>query len=260
VKLLLPSFLIVPLYLALSLGARNAATAATPVAIPTLPEAIAGVPEFNTTGGKASAGSAGFVKLKDGTQSYIVSARHLLGPEGAFDGQVAAKDVPAFVRSIRITSFFSGSVRNYHVAGLLVPATRLETHSGEPLDDLAVYLIEDQLPQGHAGVLADRVPAWGAQVWVVATVRGGTPVGQIMQSGRVISDSASPKWLVFQFDNDRIIPGGASGAPVVNAAGEVVGVYSGHCSKQGHVIGYAIPAPLISSAIKVPSAPALAQQ
>lgn len=137
-KLLFPGLLIVPLYLALSFGARNAATAATAVAVPTLPEAIAGIPEFNTTGGRASTGSAGFVKLKDGRQSYIISARHLLGPEGAFDGQVAANDVPAFVRSIRITSFFSGSVRNYHVAGLLFPATRLETHSGEPLDDLDI--------------------------------------------------------------------------------------------------------------------------
>ena len=259
-KLLFAGFPILPLYLALSLGARNAATAATPVAVPTLPEAIAGIPEFTTTGGRAATGSAGFVKLKDGTQSYVVSARHLLGPEGAFDGQVAAKDVPAFVRSIRITSFFSGNVRNYHVAGLLVPATRLETHSGEPLDDLAVYLIKDQLPQGQAGVLADRVPALGTEVWVVATVRGGTPVGQIMQSGRVTSDSASPKWLVFQFDNDRIITGGASGAPVVNAAGEVVGVYSGHCPKQGHVLGFAIPAPLIATTIKVASAHALARQ
>ena len=136
-KLLFSGLLVVPLYLALSLGARNAATAATPVAVPTLPEAIAGIPEFNTTGGRASAGSAGVVKLKDGTQSYIISARHLLGPEGAFGGQVAAKDVPDFVRSIRITSFFRVAFANYHVAGLLVPATRLETHSGEPLDDLA---------------------------------------------------------------------------------------------------------------------------
>ena len=109
-------------------------------------------------------------------------------------------------------------------------------------------------------MLTDRVPALGAQVWVVATVRGGTPVGQIMQSGRVTSDSAWPKWLVFQFDNDRIIAAGASGAPVVNAAGEVVGVYSGHSPKQNHVLGFVIPAPLIATTIKVASARALAQQ
>jgi len=257
-KLLFPCLLI--LCLTLSLGARNAATAATPAAVPTLPDAIAGVPEFNTTGGRASTGSAGVVKLKDGTQSYIISARHLLGPEGAFDGQVAAKDVPAFVRSIRITAFFSGSARNYHVAGLLVPASGLQTHSSEPFDDLAVYLIKDNLPQGQAAVLADRVPALGAQVWVVATVRGGVPHGQIMQSGRVTSNIRGPKWLNFQFDNDRIVTAGASGAPLVNAAGEVIGVYSGHCLVQGHVIGFAIPAPLIATAIKFASAQALARQ
>ncbi|MGA8705530.1 MAG: trypsin-like peptidase domain-containing protein [Steroidobacteraceae bacterium] len=254
-KPLSSGLLIAAFHLAQVLAASNAATAATPAAAPTFPDAFAGEPEFNTTGGRGSAGSAGVVKLKDGTSSYIVSARHLLGPEGAFDGQGAAKDVAAFVKSIRITSFFSGSARNYHVAGLLVPATRLETHSSEPLDDLTIYLIKDHLAQGPVVPLADRVPAQRTQIWLVATVRGGVPDGQIMQSGRVASNGAWPKWLIFQFDNDRIVPGGASGAPVVNAAGEVVGVYSGHRTEQGHVLGFAIPAPLIATAIRTASAP-----
>jgi S1-C subfamily serine protease len=256
-KLVLLSLLIAPLYLTLSLGVRNAATAATPAAVPTFPDSFAGEPEFNTTRGRGAAGTASVVKLKDGTQSYIVSVRHLLGPEGAFESQVAAEDVPAFVRSIRITSFFSGGVRNYHVVGLLVPTRRLTADGGEPLDDLAIYLIKENSPQAHAVVLANTVPAVHTQVWVVATVRGGVPDGQIMQGGRVTSNS---QWLIFQFDNDRIVPGGASGAPVVNAAGEVIGVYSGHRAQQGHVFGFAIPAPLIATTIKAASAHAITQQ
>jgi S1-C subfamily serine protease len=257
VKLLFPCLLIIPLYLTLSLGARNAVTAATPAVVPTFPNTFAGEPEFNTTNGRGAAGTASVVKLKNRTQSYIVSVRHLLGPNGAFKRQVAAQDVPAFVRSIRITSF-SGAVRNYHVVGLLVPTNRLKADGGEPLDDLAIYLIKDKSPQGQAVVLADKVPAVRTQVWVVSRARGDLPDGKIMQSGRVVRTNS--QWLVFQFDDDRIVTGGRSGAPVLNAAGEVIGVYSGHRMEQGHVFGFAIPAPLIATTIKVASAHAPVRQ
>jgi hypothetical protein len=219
---------------------------ASPPLAPTYPDDFVGGPEFVTTAGEQAAGTASVVKLKDGTQSYIVSARHLLGPEGGFKTQTAASDVPTFVKSIRIKSF-AGGERDYDVTGLLVPTKRLKADGGEPMDDMAVYQNNDSAAQSQAGVLTDKVPAVGEPVWCIARVRGGVPEGQIIQSGVVKSNE---KWIVFQFDNDKIITAGASGAPVLNAAGEVVGVYSGHSQRDGHMLGFVIPAPLIATVIK----------
>ena len=231
--------------------ARNSQSPPVSSLPPSYPEGFVGGPEFDTTAGRQAAGTASVIKLKDGTQSYVVSARHLLGPMGGFATQTAARDVPAFVGHIRI-GCFSGGVRRYSVTGLLVPTERLKADGGAPIDDMAVYQIHDTAPQSQAVVLAEQVPAIGDHAWVVARVRGGVPEGQIMQGGVVTGNS---DWIIIRFDNDGIITAGASGVPVLNAAGEVIGVYSGHGKKDGHVFGFIIPAPLISKIIKqAPSA------
>ena len=228
------------------------AAATAPSGPPTYPDDFVGNPEFNTTVGTESGGTASVVKLKDGTQSYIVSARHLLGPDGGFKTQAAAKDVPSFVQSIQIDSF-SGGDQHYDVTGLLVPATRLKAAGGAPIDDMAIYQNHDSTAQSQAVVLTDQMAPVGARVWVVAHVRGGVPEGQIMQPGTV---KWNAKWLIIQFDDDGIMPAGASGAPALNAAGEVVGVYSNHINKDGHVLGFIIPSPLIVKIIKQAPPPA----
>ena len=221
-------------------------TAQAPTGPPTYPNDFVGDPEFDTKAGTQSAGTASVVKLKDGTQTYIVSARHLLGPEGGFAKQTPADQVPTFVQSINIESFSGGS-HHYDVTGLLVPATQVKADGGAPVDDIVVYQNHDSDPLDQAVALAEQVPAVGTPVWVVARVRGGVPEGQIMQSGVI---KFNTKWLIMQFDNDKIITAGASGAPVLNAAGEVVGVYSGHSKENGHVLGFIIPSPMIVDLIK----------
>jgi hypothetical protein len=223
-----------------------APAAPAPTGPPTYPNDFVGGPEFNTKAGTQSAGTASLIKLKGGTQTYVVSARHLLGPDGGFATQAPADQVPTFVQSIRIESFTGGS-HHYDVTGLLVPAKRLKADGGDPIDDMAIYQNHDTDPQDQAVALADTVPAVGTPVWVIARVRGGVPEGQILQSGVV---KWNDKWLIIQFDNDNIITAGASGAPVLNAAGEVVGVYSGHSKEKGHMLGFIIPSPMIADLIK----------
>ena len=70
-------------------------------------------------------------------------------------------------------------------------------------------------------MLAETVPALGSQVWLVAKVRGGASADQIMHSAKVVDIHT---WIIFQFDDDKLITRDASGGPVVNAEGEVVGV------------------------------------
>ena len=208
----------------------------TPSGPPSYPNDFVGGAEVDTAAGERGAGTASVIHLKGQMQSYIVSARHLLGPDGGFATQTAAKDVPTFVQSISINSF-SGGRHHYDVTGLVVPTTRLKANGGMPTDDIAIYLNHDSSSQDQALPLADHLPAMGEPLWVIAHVRGGVPDGQVVQPGKVIR-LQKDGWGVLQFDNDQIITAGASGAPVLNAAGEVVGVYSGHSNANGHVDGF----------------------
>ena len=52
-----------------------------------------------------------------------------------------------------------------------------------------------------------------------------------------------------QFDNSDTVTSGASGAPVLNNAGEVVGIFSTSLTEAGNVRGYIIPASLIAKTI-----------
>lgn len=235
------TFFLSVLVLAQSLEAQDVPT------VPTYPSDFVGGAEVETIDGTQGAGTASVIKLKDGFQCYVVSARHLLGPMGGFKTQTAAKDVPSFVKSIKIDAF-SGGIHTYVVTGLAVPATDLNPLTA-PINDLAVYQLHDSSPQDQAVVLSDKLPIVGEPVWVVAKVRGGVPEGQIMQSAKVTS-SKEGEWLNAQFDNDKIITAGASGAPVLNAAGEVVGVYSGHYGKDGHMFADIIPSTMIILIIK----------
>ena len=73
------------------------------VITPACPQDVVGGPEFVTTSGRQGAGTASIVK--NNSKNYILSARHLLGPDGGFKVQTAAKDVPSFVHRIIFKSF-----------------------------------------------------------------------------------------------------------------------------------------------------------
>ena len=218
---------------------------ASPSTPPTYPDDFVGGATVSTTAGERSAGTASVVKLKGGTQTYILSARHLLGPEGGFPKQTPADKVPEFVQSISIESF-TGGHNHYDVTPLLIASKRLNPIGGEPMDDAAIYVNHDTSALSQAVALSTDVPPVGSTVWVVARVRGGVPAGQILQSGKV---KFNTRWIEIQFDTDGIDTAGASGAPALNAAGEVVGVYSGHSDKNGHRMGFIIPAAQIQSVI-----------
>lgn len=231
--------------LALPLQAENAP------GLPVYPKGFVGGAEFNTKDGKQAAGRASVVTAGTGGKTYVVTARHLLGPMGGFKTQTAAADVPAFVRSIKIEPY-SGGGRTYQVTGLLVPATEVDPFkAGNPFNDLSVFEIKGGVASDQSVALVTTLPKVGDPVWVAGKVREGVPEGEILHSAKV-TYTKEGEWLVAQFDNDQIVTSGASGAPVLNADGKVVGVYSGHLKKGGHMLAYIVPSTTILSVINQP--------
>jgi S1-C subfamily serine protease len=85
-------------------------------------------------------------------------------------------------------------------------------------------------------------------VWVIAHVAGGVPEGAFAHRAKVVGTDG--RWLECEFDNPHIITNGASGAPVIDARGHVVGIYQGHADENGHKIAYIIAAPLIIETLR----------
>jgi hypothetical protein len=209
---------------------RTANAPAAPAGPPNYDQALIGGPEFDTTAGKQSAGTACLAKLKDSDQCYILTARHLLGPDGGFDKETTLDQVPDFVKGINFHSF-DGAEHYYTTKGLLIKSDPADTT--DLWNDLSIFAISNGPDQPL--LIADKPPAVGDPVWVVANVRGGVPEGEVMH--RAVVSYVDDRFVNATFDNDHIQTAGASGAPVLNAACEVIGVYSGHYAVDGGHVG-----------------------
>jgi hypothetical protein len=199
--------------------------------------------EFDTTAGRSRIGAGSFVILKETGRCYILTVRHLLGPNKDFSQAVAPEDVPKTVKGIQFDSL-AGTGHYSSVTGLVFKPTG--SMNDDPIFDLAAYPVTTAPDQTL--VLADTPPTAGDTIWIVGKVRGGAPEGEIAHSAKVTNSSGL--WLRAAWDNDNIDSYGASGAPVLNAAGEMVGIESGHSMWNGHKVAFIIPAAMILAAIK----------
>jgi len=218
-----------------------------PAGPPDFDHELIGGPEFDTTAGTQAAGTACLAKLKDGDPCYILTARHLLGPDGGFARETTLDQVPDFVKGIRFHSFDEKS-HYFSTKGLLIQNDPADTTG--LWNDLSVFPVSDGPDRPLQ--IAETPPAVGDSVWVVAHVRGGVPEGEIMH--RAVVSVVADNFIEAIFDNDHIVPAGASGAPVLNASGEVIGVYHGHFNEKGHVGANIISARRVIADIKAAAA------
>ena len=212
---------------------------------PNYPSAFTGAATFNTTTGSHSGGDACLIKLGTDNQAYLASSRQLLGYQGGFTDQIDAKDVPNFVPQIQLAPY-SGSPVTYDVTGLLVHTRRLKPAGGKPNDDVALFRLHDSSPQTAAVALADKPPAIGDIVWLIARLRNDPP-DKVAHRAQVLLLN---EWVIIQFDDPDILTGGTLGAPVLNTDGQVVGILSSSLTGGGNVRGYLIPAALIANTIQ----------
>jgi Trypsin-like peptidase domain len=221
----------------------NPAHAPVDVAEPVFPRRFVGGPEFQTSAGTREAGTAFLARMPGNPQVYILTVHHLLGPMGGFARLISHAEVPAFVQSIRLHELF-GEPTLYPVSGCVVP------YGGDPkgsLPELAAFRTNGAAAENVA-VLAADPPTEGEAVWVVAHVLGGVPEGELLHRAR--ATAYHEEWLSCRFDNPNIITNGASGAPVVNARGEIVGVYQGHWEENGSKYASIIPSTLIIATLR----------
>ncbi len=232
--------LLVTLLTVVTLPIPANAQAPLPPAAMAFPKTFVGHPEFSTKLGNRSSGTAFVAKFENRAPVYLLTVRHLLGPSGGFPQLIPPDQVPSFVTAIRLQYLFAPGSKFLRVEGLKVP----ETPDGKaPLFNVAIFKTADASPI-EAGTITTDPPVPGDPVWIMAKVRGGAAEGQYIHSARVTENRG--RWLICDFDNQAIVPNGASGAPVLNVAGKIVGVYCTHSNRNGKVAAFAIPSVLIA--------------
>ncbi|MGH3429370.1 MAG: trypsin-like peptidase domain-containing protein, partial [Mycobacteriales bacterium] len=83
--------------------------------------------------------------------------------------------------------------------------------------------------------LASALPAPGEPVWLAANLARGVRERTI----QAVAVETTDETFVFRFDDSATLPLYASGAPLLNRAGEVVGVNVGGGILDGHRLGHA---------------------
>lgn len=147
-------------------------------------------------------------------------------------------------------------VTNHHVVANTGPLSvtladgssyEAETVGTDPASDLAVLKVDaDGLP---AAELADETPAVGEPVVAIGSpfgLEGSVTSGIVSALDRSLPESNSV--LVGLIQTDAAINPGNSGGPLVNDAGEVVGINTAIVSQSGTYsgVGFAVPAPVVS--------------
>ncbi|WP_395377362.1 trypsin-like peptidase domain-containing protein [Marinicella sp. W31] len=172
-------------------------------------------PTFITTEGDRTAGTAFVVGYEGGF--FAVTAYHLLGEAGGLSRDYAWDEVFEVVYEVSLQSLSDENTQYIAPSQvMIVGAKGLSFWTAK--NDIAVFRMLDK--PTHYLKLADEHPKVGDLVWLYADVIGG-------------SDALLHKAVVEQYDRDSMLYGfinkklslnGSSGAAMLNAKGEVVGI------------------------------------
>ncbi|MBF5043372.1 trypsin-like peptidase domain-containing protein [Aggregicoccus sp. 17bor-14] len=121
---------------------------------------------------------------------------------------------------------------------LVLPATAHGAPPGDNSKDLAAFIAPESAAS-RVLPLATQNPKVGDDVWLVAEVRGGRSVGTHLHRARVVESKRTT--LAYTFEDPTLELRATSGAPVVNAKGEVVGVNLGGGHQGDSLYGVAHP-------------------
>ncbi|OAI47457.1 hypothetical protein AYO44_09495 [Planctomycetaceae bacterium SCGC AG-212-F19] len=207
---------------------------AKPLAVP---DGFVLQPEFQIKKKSFAAGTAFVVKLEGFPRPVILSAIHLVGPAGGYTEDVPAAKLAQVVEKVTFTDQFTGKNAMWVTQGVLtIPDAAPLGKTGKAGDIMALWAPDKAALK--PAPLAAKTPAKGETVWV-ATRAGGAPATQRLHRATVILEEEGK--LYYFYDNPKFEIQGTSGAPVLNAAGEVVGINLGGGTSQGKVGGVANP-------------------
>lgn len=222
---------------------------------PPLPEGFVVRPEFRS-GVESFLGSYGFVVEVEGwPRPLVLSALHLLdealkrhGIDAESDtesdagnntgGGYTGRELPALISGVQLYDPFAERwfLAELGSAGRMLVLPDARTGQEEPFSDRDIAAFE--LADGERlrpGRLAEQPPAVGEPIWLAARPKTG-PARRLLQALVVEQDERT---LIFRFQDPQLEAPYASGAPLIDRTGRVVGINSGGGWLAGQRLGHA---------------------
>ena len=211
---------------------------------PVLDAGFVGSPEFDAKGGNLSAGTAFLVTLPGQKDTVLLTALHIFGTAGGLPKDLKREELPAFTKRVTLRDLLKAKTLSARIEAMAIPGAV----------DLAPFRVAPA-PGMHPHALAAKDVQVGDAIWLVASLASDS--GKDLLHRAVVTDGAAGEAHA-RFDDQSIVTRGASGAPYINAAGEVVGVHLGSIKTPGNIRGSFLPAEAIITELRgaAPAAPA----
>jgi hypothetical protein len=224
--------LLVSGWCALDAGAQAAAAKE-----PVVDAGFAGTPIFETRAGSLSAGTAFLIRFKGETDVLLVTAQHIFGPAGGLKQDVPRGKMAEFIRKATLRDLVKDISQTTKATPLAIP---------EDIDAAVFRTALGAKAKPHP--LAKENPKTDDVIWLVAALEGQDK-NKILHRGTVVE--ATEAVIKCKFDDGNLVTHGASGAPYLNASGEVVGLHTGSFKNPGNVAGAVLLVETIAKAIQV---------
>lgn len=208
---------------------------------PTPPQNTVFIPTFITGYDSYTAGTAFVCESPNGEKSLLLTAHHLLGSAGGFPTELNWDQLNRTIKMTVGLSMDDSSTHVFSKRAILIQGARALDKAGFAEDLAAFELAPDKARPTLK--LATQSPKVGDKVWLLGRLPGSSKLELVLGTVR----SSTPKELRYEFDRGGIKLTGTSGAPVLNASGDVVAVNIGGGQREGKVVGIGNPLPSITA-------------
>jgi hypothetical protein len=193
-------------------------------------------PTYETVDGEFNAGTAFILKLNDHKEKIILTALHVFGPAGGLKSQIKSEELPKFIKSASFSDVFDESPLKIITKPLGLIGAKVDGVNANR--DAAAFEVvgETALP---FMTLSPKKPEIGDTVWLVSSLISGAPRSQKLHEATVVF--SSDDFLKFKYKSSNIKLTATSGSPIINSAGQVVGLNVGGIDGSDPVIGVANP-------------------
>lgn len=195
---------------------------------------------FQTVVGPLQAGTS-FALALEGLPALLVTCQHLFGPAGGLSKDVPPQFMSRFVTAASVKGALGEAVEARAGAAVFIP----QADAGDPARDLAAFPL-----QGDAArPLAAGAAAKGERVYLAARLRQGAPPGTWLFAAEHWGEDEDGTAQV-RFEDPAIHMPGTSGAPVVNEAGQLVGMVVRFGAMEGITVGTLLGARTIDALLR----------
>lgn len=154
----------------------------------------------------------------------------------------SGQELPRVVTGVNLYDVFAphwmGALLGRGTAMLALPEARTKEEEPFSQRDLAAFVV-DRAARVTPVPLAQRVPEVGEPIWLAVKLEGGQ---QRRTIGAVVVEQTEATFIFRYLDDATGMPRFASGAPLVNRAGEVVAINVGMGRLDGRSFGHGIHA------------------